>query len=274
MNLPPATTLRITGKSRIMFIMGDPIDHVIGTALLNAAFAEMQRDLVLVPLHVRPGDLAHMLDTVRKADNMAGTGITIPHKIAARDLVDHLTEAARLAGAVNFVRRNADGTLTGHNVDGAGFLAGLTANGVDLSGQHVAMAGAGGVARPIAFAIAGAGAASLVIRNRDMAKAEALARDVANWSGAAGCKVTARTEIGPADVAINATALGMREDDALPFEAAEVAGCKALAEVVMTPVVTRFLALANATGANAIGGRAMLDPQAELVARLLDGDPA
>ncbi|XDA97904.1 shikimate dehydrogenase [Sulfitobacter sp. LCG007] len=274
MSLPPRTTQSITGKTRLMFIMGDPIDHVVGTAVLNAAWSRLGRDMVTVPLHVRPDDLGRMLDMLRASDNVAGTGITIPHKIAGRAMMDHLTEAAMLAGAVNFVRRNADGTLTGHNVDGTGFLAGLAARGIVLDGRRVALSGAGGVARSIAFAVAGSGARSLTLRNRDMSKAEALARDIAAWTGANGCGVTARQDIGQPEILINATSLGMTETDPLPFTEAEMAQAICLAEVVMTPAETPVMKLAAGRGIATVGGRAMMDPQADLVARFLDGDPA
>ena len=261
--------LLITGKTRVMFILGDPISHVVGTAVLNAEWARLGLDLVTVPLHVRPQDLPQALDLMRRTPNVAGSGITIPHKLASVSLVDHLTESARLTGAVNFLRRNPDGTLTGHNVDGAGFMSGLAAHGIDIRGQRVALAGAGGVARAIAFAVVGSGAASLTIRNRDAGKAQALARDINAWSEAT-CPVTAGDDP-DAQVLINGTALGMHEGDALPFPATGAA--TVAAEVVMSPAQTPFLQRAAAAGARTVPGRAMMDPQADLVARFLNGDP-
>lgn len=264
---------QITGRTRVMFIMGDPIGHVVGTAVLNAAWQDAGRDLVTVPLHVLAPDLPHMLDSLRKAPNVAGTGITIPHKIAALSLVDHVTEAARLAGAVNFIRRNPDGSLTGHNIDGAGFLAGLAAHGIDPVGRSVHIAGAGGVARPIAFALAAAGAHRLTIRNRDMAKAEALLADIRASGVAPGC-ILETTPGAPADLLVNATSLGMKETDPMPFDLADIATGAIVAEVVMTPAETPLLAAARARGCTIVPGRAMMDPQAALVAAFLDGTPA
>lgn len=269
-----ATPLRITGTTRVMFIMGDPIRHVVGTAVLNAAWGRLGRDLVTVPLHVTPERLADTLGMLRATPNVAGTGITIPHKIEALGLMDHLTEAARNVGAVNFVRRNTDGSLTGHNVDGAGFVAGLAEAGHDVRGRTVVLAGAGGVARAIAFAVAGAGAARLVIVNRSMDRAEALAQAVGDWPGAAGCTVVAGGPIEAADLYINGTSLGMRDGDPLPFDLACLVPGAVVAEVVMTPAVTPLLAAAADRGCRVVPGRAMLDPQADLVAAFLDGQPA
>lgn len=274
MTMPAAPNLLITGRTKVMFLIADPVDHVIGTAVLNAAWAAEGRDIVAVPLHVRPADLADALAMIRRAPNVAGTGITIPHKIAAAGLVDRLTEAAAQAGAVNFIRRDADGRLTGHNVDGAGFLAGLGAAGVEVAGRSVALAGAGGVARAIGFALAGAGAGALNIRNRDAAKAERLIADIAAWPGAARCRLSANAPVGAADILINATALGMRAEDPTPFAAAELPDAATVAEVVMAPALTPLLKAAAARGLRTVPGRAMMDPQAALVARFLDGDPA
>ena len=274
----PASTLTITGASRVMFIMGDPIDQVIGTATLNAHWADLGRDLVTVPLHTRPEHLAGMLDAIRQSPSLAGTGITIPHKIAALSLVDHMTEAARRVGSVNFIRRNPDGSLTGHNVDGAGFLEGLSAQGIDPAGLSVALAGAGGVARAIAFALVGAGIARLTLSNRNSDKATALAEDLATSAAAAGCAITVhppgdRIPEG-AELLINATSLGMRASDPLPFAEAQIVEARILAEVVMRPADTAFLARGHALGLTCVPGHAMLAPQADLVARFLDGDTA
>ena len=274
MTFPDAPRIDVTGKTRVMFIIGDPVDHILGTRILNAAWAEQGRDLITVPLHVPPENLAHALDMIRKYPNIAGTGITIPHKIAATDLVDHLTDAAAHAGAVNFIRRNDDASLTGHNVDGTGFLSGLLSHGVDPAGRSIALAGAGGVARAIAFALAGAGADALFIRNRDHLKAQALAAEIRGWKGAAGCTVTAGRPSGNADILVNATSLGMRETDPLPFDRAEIRAGIVTAEVVMTPAITPFMAEAARKGGTIVPGRAMMDPQAALVAQFLDGNPA
>mgnify|MGYP003645220342 CR=1 FL=1 len=272
----PAAPLTITGKSRVMFIMGDPITQVVGTAALNAHWTQSGRDLVTVPLHTQPDDLEHMLGMLRRSKCVAGTGVTVPHKIAAYRLVDRLTTAARQIGSVNFIRRDPDGSLVGHNIDGAGFLAGLKGAGVALQGRSVDLAGAGGVARAIAFALVSAGVRHLVLRNRDSARAEGLARDLHDRSDTSGCDIAVHEAetAKPADMLVNGTSLGMRAADPLPFTPGEIEGAKILAEVVMTPAETPFLAQGRAAGLTCVPGMAMLTPQADLVARFLDGDPA
>jgi shikimate dehydrogenase len=93
----------------------------------------------------------------------------MPHKEALAAHVDELAGPAALIGAVNVVRREADGRLVAANTDGQGFVIGLREAGHELAGRRVLLAGAGGAGRAVAFAVAGAGAARLTIANRTAA---------------------------------------------------------------------------------------------------------
>lgn len=264
--------MKITGKSRIMFILADPVAQVIGSDVLNRAYAARGLDVAVSPLHVRAEGLATMVAAIREIGNLAGFGCTIPHKSAVLGLLDEVTPEARAIGAVNFVRRNTDGSLTGHNVDGAGFMAGLAAAGVEVRGRRVLLVGAGGVGKPIAFSLGWAGVSELVIANRSLDRAEALAAGVAK--AAPGCvtrAVSARDMPAPEgfDLVINATALGMRPDDPLPFDPSRLEPATVVAEVIMTPAETPIMALARARGCVVVPGLAMMEPQAGLVAEFL-----
>lgn len=264
--------MKITGKTRITFILADPVAHIIGSDVLNRSFAALGRDVVCVPLHVPPGALAHVMQSVRQMPNVAGFGCTIPHKAAALTLVDDLTPEARRIGAVNFVRRNADGSLTGHNIDGAGFAAGLAGAGVSVAGQRVLQVGAGGVGRAIAFALAEGGAAELVITNRDAAKAAALAAAVS--AAFPACRVQGiaqRAMPSPEGFGLvaNATSLGMKPDDPMPFDATRLRAGTVVAEVIMTPALTPILAEAARRGCITVPGLAMMEPQPRLVVEFM-----
>jgi hypothetical protein len=121
---------QITGKTKIMFILGDPVAHIRGTALFNEHFLRSGLDAASSPLQVAPADLGTIVGAIRKMRNVAGFGVTLPHKIEVLRHLDATTERAAQVGAVNFVRRSADGQLTGDNVDGIGFAAGLARNGI------------------------------------------------------------------------------------------------------------------------------------------------
>lgn len=256
----------ITGKTAVMLMLADPVSHIRGTALINDSFAALGLDAVILPIHVAPADLDGMLKAVRRMRNVAGLGITIPHKVAAWSLVDDLTPVARRMGATNFVRRNADGTLTGTNTDGAGFLGGLRANGFDPAGRQALLCGTGGVGRAIAFALAEAGVAGLDLMNRDRAKAEALAAELR--SAVPGCRVAMADagSVARADLVVNGTSLGMKPDELLPLDLTGLEDRTTVAEVIVQPAMTRLLAEAAARGCPVIGGAEMLKPQPALVA--------
>lgn len=259
---------RITGKSRILFILGDPVAHIVGSALLNEHFVACGIDAAVSPLHVAPEDLATTIATLRRLRNVAGFGVTIPHKIRVIDLLDEIGTRGRQVGAVNFVRRRADGTLFGDNVDGLGFVGGLAKAGVELRGKCVLQVGAGGAGRAIAFALAEAGVAHLRVANRSQARAVDLAAAVA------AAYPACRTEAGPADpagfdIAVNTTSLGMKPGDADPMDLAGLTPSCVAAEVVMTPEMTPFLMAASARGCRIVGGKEMLLAQMQAASDLV-----
>lgn len=181
------TEMRITGRTGIMLMLADPVAHVVGSLRLNDRFAAEGLDIAVSPLHVGPADLATVIDALRRMRNVLGFGVTIPHKIAVLPLLDATTPRAARIGAVNFVRRDAEGRLTGDNLDGRGFVDGLAGQGIALRGRRVLQLGAGGAGRAVAFGIAEAGARELVIHNRTNERAEALAADVAAAYRTAAC---------------------------------------------------------------------------------------
>lgn len=263
--------MRITGKTRIMFILADAVGHIVGSDVLNRAFAENGLDVAVSPLSVKPEDLGDMLAMIRRIANVVGFGVTIPHKMAVVGLLDELTEAARDIGAVNFVRRDGDGRLIGHNVDGEGFVAGLGEHGVAVAGASVLQVGAGGVGRAIAFTLAGQGAGPIHLVNRDRAKAEDLAEAIRRRPDAE-IHVHASEDAVPDikfDLVVNATSLGMHDGDRLPVQASRLSPSTTVAEVIMTPARTPLLMEAERIGCRTVPGVAMMQPQPLLVARFL-----
>ncbi|GGO34514.1 shikimate 5-dehydrogenase [Gemmobacter aquaticus] len=256
----------ITGATSILLMLADPVSHIRGTILINDALAALGLDAVIVPIHVTPTDLETFLASARRMQNVAGLGITIPHKIAACVLVDELTPVARRMGATNFVRRNADGTLTGTNTDGAGFMEGLRVNGFDATGKRALLVGTGGVGRAIAFGLAEAGLARLDVMNRDRGKAEALATEVQAAFPSCRVDLADASSLKAADLLVNGTSLGMKTSDPLPLELASLTDRTTVAEVVVQPAMTRLLSDAAARGCPIIAGAEMLKPQPAIVA--------
>ena len=149
--------------------------------------------------------------------NLGGFVATVPHKTVIAALCDELGDAGRAIGSVNVVRREADGRLIGNMFDGAGFVAGLRAQGHDPAGRRALLVGAGGAAGAIAFALAEAGVASLTIANRTRSKAEEIMARVTKFFPDRPIRVGTADPTGH-DLVINATSLGLKAGDPLPID--------------------------------------------------------
>jgi len=250
----------ITGRTKLFCILADPVEHVRTPERFNDYLGKIGVDAVLVPLHVTRDALAGVVHGLREVRNLRGFFVTIPHKIDIVALCDGLDESARRVGAVNVVRRESDGRFVGANFDGMGFVGALEAAVGKIAGRSVFIAGAGGVARAIAFEIARAGAARLSMHNRSQEKAGALLAAVAQAFPRVS---TDRGGGSPedCDIAINATSLGLDAADPLPFSVDALPARAIVAEVIMQPPITPLLQKARERGLRIITGDAMLEYQ-------------
>lgn len=263
-----ALSMEISGKTRIMFILADPVAHIRGSVVLTRELRAMGHDIAVSPLHVKPQDLAQTVAAIRRFHNLAGFGITIPHKIAVAGLIDDLLPQAKLVGSVNFVRRDPDGRLTGDNLDGIGFIDGAAQSGIGFAGKRVLQLGAGGAGRSIAFSIAAAGASALGIANRTATKADDLAKAVRTAFPACETFVAPASAVG-FDAVVNTTAIGMKPEDSLPVDADSLHAAMSVSEIIMSPETTPLLAAALAKGCTVSFGKSMLENQVRRLAQLL-----
>jgi shikimate dehydrogenase len=250
----------VSGHTQLCCLLADPVEHVRTPQLFNAYLDAHPVDAVVVPLHVARDDLARVVGALRGVANLRAIVVTIPHKIAIVDLCDTLHESAQRVGAVNIVRRELNGRLTGANFDGIGFVAALESKVGLLAGRSVFMAGAGGVARAVAFELARSGAARLMLHNRSREKGEALLHDVARAFPATATAIVTATPP-DCDIAINATSLGLHAHDPMPFSIEPLRSDAAVAEVVMQPLITPLLQAARARGLRTVTGDGMLTAQ-------------
>lgn len=255
----------LSGATRLAGVIGSPIRHSLSPAIFNAAFATSGLDWVYLAFDVPAGDAGSALDAVRALD-IGGLSVTMPHKDAVAELVDHLTPEAAALRAVNCVVGTADG-LVGENTDGPGFLDALRAEtGFEVGGRRVAVFGAGGAARAIVLALSRAGAADIAVINRTADRAST----AASLAGPAG-RVATADAIAGADLVVNATPVGMGEGGELPFDVAALTDAHVVADIVYHPSPTALVTAARAQGALAIDGLGMLVHQAGHAFRLWTG---
>ncbi|MFC3060825.1 shikimate dehydrogenase family protein [Paenirhodobacter populi] len=259
----------ISGKTRLFAIVAHPAGHVRTPQAMNALFDREGVDAVMVACDVRPEHLAGFVAGLRGVGNFGGMVATVPHKVEIAALCDRLTDRARAAGAVNALRREPDGTLTGDLLDGAGFVAGLEAAGHQVTGRRIYLTGAGGAASAIAFALAAKGPQRMTLVNRSPEKLASLAQRLA--ASYPAVEVAVGGIVSGHDLVINGTSLGLRPDDPLPLAIEEVDAGAVVAEVVMQPEYTELLLSARARGLHAHPGRAMLEGQLSEMFAFLTG---
>lgn len=248
-------SLELSGATRVHIIVGDPIAQVKSPAGVTQAFAQAGQDAVCIPAHVRPADLAAWFDGVRRAQNVDGIIVTVPHKFAAYALCDSATERAQFLGAVNVMRRLADGRWHGDMCDGEGYVQALRQAGAELSGRRALLVGAGGAGSAIAHALLRAGLAGLAVHDPDAARRQSLLNRLA----ALGLAQVQAGDGDPRgfDLVINATPVGMQAGDPLPvdgrlLQAEQWVGC-----VITAPAVPPLIAAARALGCPTVTGADM-----------------
>jgi shikimate dehydrogenase len=149
----------ITATTRLVTLLGHPVDHSLSPRMQNAAFAARALDWAYVAVDVEPDALPEAVAGLR-ALGFAGANVTIPYKSAVAELCDQLDDLSRRSGAVNTLVFR-DGGVVGANTDGR-----AVASAVDARGAHVLVLGRGGVARAVAVALEDAGAASVGLASR------------------------------------------------------------------------------------------------------------
>jgi shikimate dehydrogenase len=191
-----------------------------------------------------------------------GCNLTIPHKQAALSVVDRVEPLARRIGAVNTIVVGPDGMLEGRNTDAFGFRESLRDAVPDwrATAGPAAILGAGGAARAVVAALADAGATEIRIVNRTLARAEAIAADLA----APNTRITIHSweEVGAAlrqtGLLVNATSLGMAGEPSLKLDLAPLPPSTPVVDIVYVPLETDLLAAARRRGHPVVDGLGML----------------
>ena len=257
----------LSGATRVYYIVGDPIAQVKSPAGVSQALHALGHNAYVMPAHVAPRDLAAWLAGVSRAQNVDGIIVTIPHKFAALALCATSSERAAFLGAVNTLRRNADGSWHGDMFDGLGFVAALQENAGDPKGKRALLVGAGGAGSAIAHALVVAGVRELAVCDDDAARRTAL---VTRLAGLNLCPVRAGTSDPTGfELIVNATPAGMREGDTLPVQMAPVTAAMQVGCVITAPAITPLIAQARALGCATVTGAQMFAKVRDLMVDFL-----
>lgn len=243
-------------------LMGWPVSHSRSPQIHNHWIAEHGRSGAYVLLPVPPDRLP---DAVRglAALGFAGCNVTVPHKVAAMQLVDWVDPLARRIGAINTIVVQPDGSTRGYNNDGHGYLHSLVEAhpGWRADAGPVAVLGAGGGARAVVASLAEAGAPEIRVCNRSLAKAQELVRDL---GGPVRAVPWERRDDALAGVAlmVNTTSQGMSGQAPLEVSLELLPRAALVSDLVYVPMDTPLLAAARARGNPVVGGLGMLLHQA------------
>jgi shikimate dehydrogenase len=243
--------MRPDAKTRLCGIIGNPVEHSLSPAMHNAAYEQLGLNFAYLAFRVT--DVEGAIRAVRALD-IRGLSVTVPHKVAVIPFLDEIDPVAKSIGAVNTVV-NDGGRLKGYNTDWTGFVRSLEAH-VPAAGRRVALLGAGGAARAIAFGLKAKGA-TLTILNR--AEELALARDLAAEIGCPFGDLSKLDAVGAADIVVNATSVGMAPlQEKVPVDPSALRREQVVVDIVYNPMETRFLREAAARGCRTVPGYEML----------------
>ncbi|AJP73597.1 shikimate dehydrogenase [Sphingomonas hengshuiensis] len=246
-------------------VIGDPIAHSKSPAIHGFWLDALGIEAEYRAAHVLPEALGDYFAARRDDPNWRGCNITIPHKQAALDHVEDRGGVRESIGAINTVVRAEDGALVGTNTDAGGFYAPISA--MDLEGGHAVVIGAGGAARAILFALSRVGIARVTILNRNVLKAAALL----SHFGLKGDAVPLGSPLPPADLLVNASALGMTGQPPLVIDLSPLPEDAVVYDAVYAPLETALLAQARARDLATVDGLEMLIGQAALAFELFFG---
>lgn len=274
----------IDGQTRLVGLLGWPVEHSLSPVMQNAAFEELGLNWLYVPLPVRPEQIEVAIGGLAGL-GFHGANVTVPHKQAALGLVDEADTDARGLGATNtlVIDRQRDGSarITGHNTDVAGFITALRARDVDLRGcRNAIVVGAGGAARAVVYGLLSTSEGPITVLNRSVSRAEALVADLGAREGwgarLLAARLTSDSIVGAtraADLLINATTVGMwpRVDQSVWPDSARLPSTLTVLDLVYNPLETRLLRQARSGGARALDGLEMLVQQGALAFGLWTG---
>lgn len=254
------TTIRIDGATRLYAIVGNPVVQVKSPELYCELFAAAQMNAVMLPMQVLPERFDTTMPALMGLGNLDGLVVTVPYKARAVRFAHRLSPTASRIGALNALRREADGTWTGDMFDGVGFVRAAERKGYVLQRRRVALFGAGGAGSAIGCELATAGVESLSIIDPQKERAKALADTLRR--GFPNCRIdTVESVPRTTNMLVNASTIGMRSGDGLPGEIDALDSGTLVGDVIISQEPTALIRYAIQHGCHYVNGHDMIGGQ-------------
>jgi len=237
----------IDGHTEFIAHIGYPTYSFKSPLIYNPYFAHAGINAVVLPMACEAEHLDKLLGGISLLRNFRGALITMPHKVSAMRVVDVVSTVAMVAGACNAIRRDERGQLVADMFDGVGFVSGIKNKGFDVRGKRALVVGCGGVGCAIAASLADVGVAELSLCDLNVRAAQALAKRLQDHYPLVLIRIT-KADPSDQDLVVNATPLGMTDQDPLPFDVDRLNPQTFVGEVVMSKQETALLKVAKAKG--------------------------
>lgn len=259
----------INGTTTFLTLLGNPIKSVKSPMIYNPYLQSKNLNSLLLPIEATDESLKNIVGALFQVNNFLGSLVTMPFKIKILEYVDELSITAKIAGSCNAIRKNADGKIYGDMFDGEGFVRGVIQKGLDLKNKTALVVGAGGVGRAIAASLAKAGVKQLAIYDTDTTALNELSQRLQQYYPKLVIEIDHKNPQG-FDLVVNATPLGMNEEDPLPIDVNLLEATTFVGDVVMKNDVTPFLQHALNKGCRIQVGTDMLFEQIPAYLEFLD----
>lgn len=270
----------ISGTTGLFTLLGSPVGHSGSPAMYNFSFKQQGLDYAYLAFDIKKDQMSEAIDALRLF-KVRGSNVTMPCKSIAATLVDELSPAAEIVGAINVIV-NDNGKLIGHITDGVGFVRNLKENGIDIVDKKLVVIGAGGAATALEVQCALDGARAITIFNRDdnfYANAENTQKKIKHAKLNVDINVyhledqnKLKTEINSADILVNATTVGMKPlDNQTLVDSSYLRADLVVADTVYNPLKTKLIEDAEALGCTVAPGKGMLLWQGDAAYKLFTG---
>lgn len=233
-------------------LIGNPVEHSRSPQMHNAAFAALGMQNTYELWQTEADEIEARVASIRNAD-IAGANVTVPHKQAVMPYLDEISETAQRIGAVNTIIPDGD-RLLGDNTDAYGFTASILEKYPDFAPDRALVLGAGGASRAVIVALQQMGASEVIIANRTLSKATALAEEL---GGTAASWEELPDLVGEASIVVNATSLGWHDEAVLADDVMSRIPVTSMV-VDLTYRQTPFLKSAEELGVRHLDGLGML----------------